>query len=280
MPMNASKFLLGGMCGLVAAGTLGLSSVAAAPSVRLGPAVITPRVAGTSAQLSTEYSRNWSGYVSTETSLNTPRPFTSVQAEWTERAYGCNGESPEAAVVWVGLDGWAGNTVEQGGTYQECNGTAQGTHYAWWEMYPTNTITTVFAVRVGDRMLASVTYSPPGHAGVFKIVVTDKTAHRGFTNYERCQYAAGCPRSSAEWIVERPSYGDEYSALPQWTPPVAFTHGTARVQTKRKGQSMVARFPSFAVDMVDNAGTADMAIPSPLGGRRPGFTDAWRSYGP
>ena len=278
--MKAGKLLVAAGCSLVAAGTLGLSSVAAAPAVRLGPAVITPRAAGTSASLSTEYSRNWSGYVSTEASLTTPHPFTTVQAAWTEPAYRCNGESPEAAVVWVGLDGWGGNTVEQGGTYQECDGTAQGRHYAWWEMYPTNTITTVFAVHVGDRMLASVTYGAPGHAGAFKIVVTDKTAHRGFTVFERCQYAGGCSRNSAEWIVERPSYGDAYSALPQWNPQVAFTGGAARVQARRAKQSVVARFPSFAVDMVNNAGTADMATPSALAARRPGFTDVWRSYGP
>lgn len=280
MPMKASKFLLGAICSLAAAGTLGLSSVAAASSVRLGPAVITPQAAGASASVSTEYSLNWSGYVSTEASLKTPLPFTYVQAEWTERAYRCNGESPEAAVAWVGLDGWGGNTVEQGGTYQACNGTAQGTHYAWWEMYPTNTITAVFAVHVGDTMFASVAYSPPRHAGEFKIVVTDKTSHKGFTEFEKCQYTAGCPRNSAEWIVERPSYGDAYSALPQWTPQFGFIDGFARVQSRHSRQSVIARFPTFAVDMVNDADTEDLATTTAPAVRRPAFTDVWKDYGP
>ena len=278
--MKARKLLLAALCSFIAAGTLGLSSVAAAPSVRLGPAVIARLAAGASASGSTQYSLNWSGYVSTEASLKTPRPFTSVQAEWTERAYACNGESPEAAVAWVGLDGWGGSTVEQGGTYQECNGTAQGTHYAWWEMYPTNTITTVFTVRVGDRMSASVTYSPPGHAGAFRIVVTDRTAHRGFTEFEQCQYAGGCQRNSAEWIVERPSYGDAYSALPSWTPQFAFTDGSARVQSKHTRQSVLATFPSFAVDMVNDADTQDMATASAVNMKRPKLSVVWKSYGP
>jgi len=278
--MKAGKLLLAAAGSLVAAGTLGFSSVAAAPTARLGPAAIAPGVDGARAAGSVEYSRNWSGYVSTVTSLKTPRPFTSVQAEWTERAYGCNGESPEAAVVWVGLDGWNGNTVEQGGTYEACDGTAQGTHYAWWEMYPTNSITEVFAVNVGDRMYASVTYGPPGHPGAFKIVVTDKTSRRGFTEFEKCQDVAGCPRSSAEWIVERPSYGGAYSALPQWAPFMGFTDGMARVQTRHAGESAVARFPSFAVDMVNDADTEDMATAATPGVRRPALTDVWQSYGP
>jgi len=278
--MKASRFIIGAIGGLTAAGALGVSAAAAAPRVSLGPAVITARAAGTRAVGSTEYSVNWSGYVSTEAALKTPRPFTSVQAEWTERAYSCNGESPEAAVAWVGLDGWGGNTVEQGGTYQECNGTTQGTHYAWWEMYPTNSITEVFAVSVGDAMVASVTYNPPHHAGAFKIVVTDKTAHKGFTVFEQCQYAGGCPRSSAEWIVERPSYGDAYSALPQWAPQFAFSSGIARAQARHSRQSVIARFPSFAVDMVNDADTADLATASALGIKRPVLTDVWESYGP
>src|SRR5581483_355717 len=82
------------------------------------------------------YYYNWSGYAAT-----TSQPFVAVQSIYTQPNVTCT--TPGAwTLFWVGFDGYLNNNVEQAGTAAQCSsGTnPQPTYYAWWEMYPTNTI--------------------------------------------------------------------------------------------------------------------------------------------
>src|ERR1700722_6959164 len=166
------------------------------PSGFAGPArqiTVGPGVKKSSAQFQ---SRNWDGYITYVSSEGTD--FDAVQAEWTQPTVTCP-KSNAWTVFWVGLDGWWNDTVEQGGTSAECiKGVPQ--YETWWEMYPTNAITTVFAINPGDAMTAAVTYKTA--TSTFVITVSDTTSGNSFTEHEKCASDISCDRSSADVIAE------------------------------------------------------------------------------
>jgi hypothetical protein len=152
-----------------------------------------PRVPGKSSRFT---SRNWGGYITYLSSELTD--FDSVQATWVQPVVTC--PKPRAwTVFWVGLDGWWNDTVEQGGTSAECVGGVPE-YESWWEMYPTNAITTVFAISPGDRISASVTYMTS--TSTFVIAVSDLTSGQSFTMDEQCAADLSCARNSADVIAE------------------------------------------------------------------------------
>src|SRR3989442_400739 len=59
--------------------------------------------------------------------------------------------------VWVGIDGYQSNSVEQIGTEQDIiNG--QPVYSAWYEMYPKWSVNLPMTIHAGDSISASVTY--------------------------------------------------------------------------------------------------------------------------
>lgn len=193
---------LGPVVGLVglpgAAGAVTPGGGPAASAGYAGPAVgVTegPLMASGSSQFT---SRNWDGYVTYDAARSTD--FDHVSATWVQPTVIC--ETNDAwTVFWVGLDGWFDGTVEQGGSSARC-GTAGTvpTYKLWWEMYPTNAITTVLKISAGDTVHASVTYDPSTSA--FVIHVKDETTGQGFTRKELCASGAVCARSSADVVAE------------------------------------------------------------------------------
>ena len=138
--------------GIVAAALgrgLSLASVSVATGLRSEPP---PSVVEGFATAMQE-SGSWSGYVATARTA-----LTSVSANWKVPTVTCRQTSAQQAAAYcVGLDGWFDGTVEQGGTEAYCFGLT-AVYSAWWEMFPTNHMTQLFAVRPGDRMSASVLY--------------------------------------------------------------------------------------------------------------------------
>ena len=108
--------------------------------------------------------------------------------------------------VWVGIDGYSSSTVEQIGTGEDVvNGSA--TYYAWYEMYPSRSVTiSTMTVKAGDSITGSVAYVP---AISFVLTIKDATESETFT---KTLTATGAARSSAEWVVEAPS--SNYGVLP------------------------------------------------------------------
>ncbi len=252
-----------------AAGVLaaaGVMSVAAAPfasaASELGSGGVALQVHGAS-------SGNWSGYADTQ-----KVGYTFVEANWTEPSYTCDGNSPESSAIWVGIDGYSSSTVEQGGTIAICSGKNQGAHEAWWEMYPTNNVQEVFAIKVGDKMFASVTYSA-GKSQPYDIVVKDLTSGKSLNKLEAC--LAGCLNNSAEWIVESPSFSTGTAYLPKFA-PIKFTSGFASDAVNGANPVSISSFTHVSITMT--GAQPKRAVPSALTSNGEGFTDKWVSSKP
>jgi peptidase A4-like protein len=135
-------------------------------------------------------STNWSGYAATTGT------YTSVSASWTQPAGTCS-RGDQYAAIWVGLDGYSSNSVEQTGSEVDCVGrTAE--YHAWYEMYPNASVNYSSTVRAGDHFIASVTYEGNNE---FSLFIQDTT--RGWS-HTTVHSLAGAARSSAEVIVEAP----------------------------------------------------------------------------
>ena len=156
------------------------------------------RGGGTHAQVSgarntTVTSTNWSGYASN----GTKGAYTSVSSSWTEPTGSCT-SGTQYSSFWVGLDGYASNSVEQTGTDVDCSGSTPQ-YYGWYEMYPQFPVNFSNTVRPGDHFTASVTFSG---SKTYTLVLQDTT--QGWTQTET-KSKNGLSRSSAECIIEAPS---------------------------------------------------------------------------
>lgn len=137
---------------------------------------------------------NWSGYAVTSSSK-----FTYVYSRFVQPAITCSGAKDLVTSNWVGLDGFANQTVEQDGTQGMCAGSDHKTakYVAWYEMYPKNSVN-VFPIKAGDTITTAVSYA----SGMFSLTVSDVTSHKSHTKVAACSQ---CQRASAEWIIERPA---------------------------------------------------------------------------
>ena len=89
-------------------------------------------------------SSNWSGYAVTGSSVS------DVVGSWVVPTV--NPKTNGYSAVWVGIDGYSSSTVEQLGTGEDvANGKA--TYYAWYEMYPSASMTvSTMTVKPGTRL--------------------------------------------------------------------------------------------------------------------------------
>jgi hypothetical protein len=206
-------------------------------------------------------SATWSGYV-----VASKTPLTDVSASWKVPPVVCEKTAaPQAAVFWVGLDGWYDKTVEQAGVEAYCSGTTP-VYTAWWEMFPSNHITQVFSVRPGDAVVASVHYVK----GVFTITVTDRRSGATSTVNTRCPAGTTCARSSAEWIAESPTYGAASASLPPWS-SLTFAGALSSDSINRQTKG-ISGFLNFPVVMTGLHGRQAIAG-SLLSGSS--FTESW-----
>lgn len=182
--MQAHRYARRAVSGLALLGAVLLAAPAAGAAVRHSPRH------GFGHGTST----NWSGYAVAGTGA------TNVIGTWTEPAVTCARGENSWSAPWVGIDGDASNTVEQIGTDSDCqNGTP--VYYAWWEMYPKNSVLIPMTVRAGDAMTGQVTYQAPGR---FVLTLTDTSTHATFSTTQTSKKAR---RTSVEWIMEGPSSG-------------------------------------------------------------------------
>jgi hypothetical protein len=145
-------------------------------------------------------STNWSGYAATSGT------YSSVSASWTEPTGHCSSGSQYSS-LWVGLDGYNSNSVEQTGSEVDCSGSTP-VYYSWYEMYPSPSHTYSNTVRPGDHFNASVTYLGSNR---FSLFIADTTQGWSHTHTGTL---SGAPRSSAEVIVEAPCCTSSGGILP------------------------------------------------------------------
>jgi hypothetical protein len=123
-----------------------------------------------------------------------------VKGSWEVPSVACSQRATYAA-LWVGIDGFNSNTVEQTGVLAECY-QGKAYYYTWYEFYPSNPvyITRSVPVKVGDKIYGEVSYA----SGLFTVTLTDQSTGKSFHTSQSVSNAA---RSSAEWIMEAPSSG-------------------------------------------------------------------------
>jgi len=220
-------------------------------------------------------SLNWSGYAVT----GAPGSVTDVQGSWIVPAVTCSSGPNQYAAVWVGIDGYNSNTVEQTGTDSDCqNGTP--TYYAWFEFYPHPAfLINNFSVRPNDVISADVSYDPIRQR--FTVTLVNHSTGLTFSTSTKVNNAR---RSSAEWIVEAPSgsggilplakfgtasLGQDYTGI-----------GPTSYATVGGATGAIGAFSSnVAITMLSNGG-ATKAYAAPLTSDGSSFTDTWESAGP
>jgi len=196
-------------------------------------------------------SQNWSGYVARG------GPFTSVAGTWSIPAVDCGTTPDGVAAIWVGIDGSGSRTVEQTGTFGECDhGTPS--YAAWYEAYPARSIIIDNPVAPGDVMHATVTNTGPQN---FDLVLSDQTKGWSSTNHITVRGRL----VSAEAIAEAPSVLGQLQPLADFG-SVGFTGVTVN------GQPLANSHP-LAVTMAAPGGIVK-AVPGALSGGD--FTVGWR----
>lgn len=234
-------------------------------------------------------SQNWSGYADDQDTYN------SVAASWTQPAVQCNdggagvggilngllgggpgnllGPGSSAASFWVGLDGFASNSVEQLGADSDCNGTTP-TYYAWWEMFPnpSQVLSSSYPVHPGDQMTAWVASNASGTT--FFLALKDATAGWFFGTTQNA--SPGFGRSSAEVVAEAPSSCNMLfcSELPLADfGQVGF--GNADLIDNSGNDGSLAAFNANAITMT--MGNKTLAVPSNLSADGRSFSVSWQN---
>jgi hypothetical protein len=218
-----------------------------------------PTIAGAD---SSTCSLNWSGYADTGSSSS----VTYVGGSWTVPTLSCPSSGTQYAAIWVGIDGYNSNTVEQTGVLGECNNGA-ASYSAWYEFYPSPSVTiTGFTVRPGDTILANVSFAN----GVFTVKIQDGTQYFSTTGT-----VSNATRSSAEWIIERPALCfAHHCSLTTLAPfgSVTFSSATA---TLNGVTGSISIFTDVAITMVASSSGPILAEPSSLSSGGSSFTDTY-----
>lgn len=157
-------------------------------------------------------SSNWSGYVFEGSGITGARGTFNVPAL-----------NPTAGLSdtteWVGVDGNADNTLIQAGIDEEYNPKLGHVVITpWWEILPApETPISSMTVSVGDSITAAV--QQQSGSTTWTITVTDNTTGQTFAT---AQYYVGA-QTSAEWIVEAPSFGNTVVTLGVYSPSITFS---------------------------------------------------------
>jgi Peptidase A4 family len=188
---------------------------------------------------------------------------TAVSGSWTVPTVTASGSGTTYSSVWVGIDGYSSSTVEQVGTEEDIvNGHA--VYDAWWEMYSSGKqqpeqVITGMTINPGDSITASVQYITTGsHAGQFLLSITDSShANDSFSIYETSSVVQSpqASRSSAEWIVEAPTVGNNVSALANFG-SVTFTNASATINGVT-GPVNSSSSQSYAINIASGGATKD-----------------------
>jgi hypothetical protein len=188
---------------------------------------------------------------------------TAVSGSWTVPTVSGSSKGTTYSAVWVGIDGYNDGTVEQIGTSQDVvNGSP--VYQVWWEMYSSGKqqpeqVISGMTIQPGDSISASVQYVASGtYAGDFELSITDTSrSNDSFTTYESSSTTQSpvAERSSAEWIVEAPTVGNNVAALANFG-SVTFTSASATINGV-SGPINDSAWQSEAINMATGSGTLE-----------------------
>ena len=216
-------------------------------------------------------STNWSGYIAQN---NTVTPdcgsVTNVYGSWTVPAISAN-PSDAYAALWVGIDGFSNQTVEQIGTGHGWVNGAQ-IDYAWFEMYPQGAYQLIgFPLNNGDVIGGNVAYI--GNY-IFELTLYNYTQGVYYTVPTSYTTSTTAARSSAEWIVEAPYNGGVLPLANFGT--VAFNECLAVLQ-RVVGPVNNPYWMNDSLVIVDSTGTIKKDLVTPLSKLGRTFSVTWES---
>ena len=255
-------------------------AVAGPQSVHLPNKRITPTTSG-----------NWAGFAVT----GSVGSVSDVKGSWiVPSVVSCSRGETSFSSFWVGIDGYASNTVEQIGTDSDCS-KGVPIYFSWWEFYPEKYYVVSSPTPVpGHVFSAEVSYNSSTDA--FTASITDTKTGSTFSITFQDKYHA--QRSSAEWVTEGPLteplthfttsglsptqsafYGSDYTSIASTN--CAIISGFYGVSGCSGIGSYNSASPSsvYQMTMVAKKG-ATRASPSPLSKSGTSFYVAWVSTGP
>ncbi len=220
-------------------------------------------------------SLNWSGYQVVAGSLGSPEPEVVTEVAGSRTVPRVMGAGARYSSLWVGIDGYADDTVEQIGTEQDVVVGRQHRlsqlNYAWFEMYPADFYEIMgFPTYVGDVIHAGVTYEG---GDVFRLGITNETRGVYYIVPRAYTTSSAAERSSAEWIVEAPSSTTDVLPLAYFG-SVAFDDCSARMNHRSGPISEWADDPLT----MESPSRVLKAVPSRLGNNGSSFTVTWKHY--
>jgi hypothetical protein len=208
----------------------------------------------------TKNSPNWSGFV-----LSGIDFFDQVYGQWNVPWVllgepGATFFSPTftASSMWVGIDGWTSGDLIQTGTEQQSlsfagipTGYTFSNYYAWTEVLPnqqSEVVQSNLPVAPGDQMFAASHLD--FHSATGTLFLQNSTTNEAII--VPAPVGAFAPGFSAEWIMERPGYGDG-----------SFTDLSLYSFTIMSGALAVAGPPSPGGAFSYNGSIIDGIIPAP-----------------
>jgi hypothetical protein len=173
-------------------------------------------------QVQTLTSTDWAGY-SVATDFNSPKQLvTGVSGSWAVPEVTVS-QTDTFSAAWIGIGGQLDRTLIQTGTeHDSINGTVE--YSAWYELLPDFSIGINMNISPGDKIAASIELLNSA-TNEWTITIADTTNGQSFQ--QNVQYNS--PRLSAEWIVERPTIGQDLGTLANFG-SVTFTAASAIIQ--------------------------------------------------
>ncbi len=158
-----------------------------------------------SAQSIIQNDSNWAGYIVASDFQNPSQTVTAINASWVVPQVKVS-ENDSFSAVWIGIGGYFDHSLLQIGSEQDSiNGTP--VYNLWFEMLPQNAITIeAITVSPGDTINASIALLSSS-SNLWSIYIADGTQ----VFQDTVQYPS--TRTSAEWILERPSINQSISVL-------------------------------------------------------------------
>lgn len=212
-------------------------------------------------------SSNWSGYAATTASST---PFTGITGHWKVPSVSASSGATYSA-DWIGLDGFANNSLIQTGTEQDFY-SGSGHYGAWWttssQNFEEQTINE--PVSPGDPMTATIS----GSGTSWSMTLADTSSAHPWSFTEPVTYTG--PRTSAEWVVEAPTVGGRIASLAHYLSPTTFDPGTV------DGGSSPNLVASDGGELVQGSGhrTVVVSIPSTPDSDHDGFNISYGSAAP
>lgn len=166
---------------------LTMASLAFVIASSAAPAVAVARHSHLGLRLDSDTDQTWGGYAVTGSG-----PYTSITGSWNVPALDCSKGGGDVS-PWIGIDGWANETVEQIGVDFDCRA-GKASYHPWVEMYPANSIYFKDVIDPGDVLDASVTVTGTSW------VLTESDPDSGWT--KTFDETSSDQLASAEAIIE------------------------------------------------------------------------------